>query len=435
MRYSALLIFACACNHQAPGAAAQQAAELRRAGQLPEAFAHYAGAVCVDTDNLDVAREFVATWDALGRPGEPAQRLDCQLPAGTAAYMRGLVATQLGEYAAAAEAFAAAFQSVATAARGDVRYRHGLAMLQAGDPAAVALLAESAVLAPERIEVRLALAQAHLKNGDAENAVRNVLGAADLELAPGDVPVAQNILRRAVVALAPPLSAGVEAELQEALGQLAQGRLALEDYARLQRIGDETGHPRVLTVVGIAALQLGALPDGQRLLDRAAALNPHDPDPPRALGLSLLAGERYSDAVVQLREALRRDPFDATVAAKLAGAAERVKDGAAAVAAYRALVRLEAGAPDHYLRLARLQRQTGDLVGAQLAVERAYGLDAHNISLLLERAVIHARLARSAPTPREREQAEQRTRASVRELLALAPEHPGASAILESLED
>lgn len=416
---------------------AERAGSLRRQGQLAEAFGALAEAVCADPSSrdLDTARAFVEVWRDLGQPGTPAARIAaCEIQPGVRSFIDGLAAATAGDLDTADRLLAAAQTQLPAAAHGELLYRRGLVALGAHRAAVAREYLEGATgLAPERAEIRLALSRAHLELGQFETVIGILRNLVKIAPSREDIERGHQLLRAAVRAAEVPLEDEIETRLEATLSALDRAELSREDLLAILVLANEVRHPRVLTVAGIAALRFGAEPEGARLLREATELNPLDPDPPRALGIALLAGDRANEALGPLRVAFGRDPLDSDLARYLGEAASAIGDREAAREAYRALVVLEPRVTDNHLWLARTERQLGDFVAAGHAVEVGYRLDAQSIPVLLERAVIHARLANTAPTQAERLAAARLTRESVAELLALAPGHPGAGAILDSL--
>ncbi|MEE8408455.1 MAG: tetratricopeptide repeat protein [Myxococcota bacterium] len=418
---------------------AQRADALRREGRLAEAYAAYAGVLCDHPGNgaqLDAARHYVETWHDLGQPGAPQARLeDCNLDPTVQAYVDGLVAGASGDIEAAHVALARAETTVAVAARGEVAYRRGLLDIGRNEPRlAQAHFDRAAGLEPERPEIRLALAQSLLDQARYDDAIAALRGLLAIETTRFDLDRARRIFRTAVKRSEPPLPDGVAQPINEILSALERGENAPGALERSQNLAAEVDHPRVLIVAGLVALQRGLKIEAGQFLNRAAMLNPIDPEPPRVLGTARYAAERPAEALAPLREAMRRDPFDVEVARMVATAAIAIEDTETARDTYRALIVLEPQIAEHYLWLARTERRLGRFGAARRAVERGCALDARNVLLLLELASVEMTLALSAPTAVERVDARQRAQSAVDQLLEVAPGHPGAVAILASLE-
>lgn len=427
------VVAGCASRAVSPRANAEA---LRRSGEPAGAYDAYAQWLCAGEADLAAAGAFVELWDELGRGGDPMLRLErCSVPPVQHHYASGLVAAIRGDFARADAALAAAQSAAADHELGDVVYRRGLVALRAERAAdAVAHLARAVAYQPSRVEPRLALAQALVGGGDFSAAVDSLRGL--LAISPGgpDLERARRILRAAVRGSVPPLEPAAEVVVQELLGALERGQVGEEHATRARELLDEVRHPHTLTAVGMIALRLGDLARGAALLQEAAQASPLDADPSRVLGASHYAADRPSLALAPLRAAAARDPFDAATQQALADCAIKLGQIEVALGAYRALAVLQPRTADHFLWLARLERRLGHLPAARLAVERGHAVEPQHVPLLVERASIEAQLVLLAESARERDQAEERARAAVADLLAVAPQHPGAEAILASLE-
>ena len=118
----------------------------------------------------------------------------------------------------------------------------------------------------------------------------------------------------------------------------------------------------------------------------------------------------------------------------LAAASASVGEDVTARDTYRALTLLDPEVADYHLGLARMERRLGRPEAARTAAERGCSLDPQSVPLLLELASIDAELVLKAISAVERDQARERTRAEVERLLRVAPNHPAAAAILESIK-
>jgi len=416
---------------------AQQAGKLQREGKQPEAYAAYGAALCAEPSSLALALELVQAWDALGQPGSPRAQLDdCPLDGATAAYLDGLADAAGGHTTEAEARLAEAEEATSDKARkAEIAYRRGIvAVRDEVFDEALASFERAAGWAPERVDIRLGMAKARLGLGQYAAVIDELRGMLSISPSPDDIQRGLQLVDATVRAAEPPLPEGIAADLEDLLSAIDRPQLDRPSMLRALDLGNELQHPRVLTVAGLAALRLGAESEGTKLLERAAALSPLDPDPPRFLGIYHYAAQRMAEALPYLRQAHQRNPLDDDVAQRLAEAATATGDHETARESYRALVILDPKIAEYRLRLARAERQLGDLDAAKRAVEAGYALDTKSIPMLLERAVINARLAHVAPTQVERDAAARLTRESVDELLEISPDHPGADSILQSLE-
>jgi tetratricopeptide (TPR) repeat protein len=429
-----LLLLSVGCAHGSGGSPAERADAAHRDGRLADAYEAYAEAVCAEPARLPLARRLVETWAELGRAGTPLVRIEaCNVAAGTRAYIEGLVAGARGDIDAADRAFARAEGELEE--RAEVVYRRGVVALNGGRAAdALGHLERAAGLDASRVDVRLAMAQALVELGRAPEAVAALGGLMALEPNRAEIERARRILGGAVRANEPAMPEGIESVLRDILSALEKGDSPPDVLARAQGLAAEVSHPRVLKVAGLVLLHRGLEAEARDRLLVAAEANPLDAEPWRVIGAAAFAADRVNEALAPLREAWQRDPFDVEVARMLARVAAAGGEDTLARDAYRALTVLEPGVADHRLWLARSERKLGRLEIARRAAERGSRLQPDHIPLLVELASIEAQLTLSAPTEGERERARERTHAAVERLLEVAPEHPGAAAILNSIE-
>ena len=438
MRWSVLLtlvsLVACAAPIEAGLDA--QAEALRRQGRPAESFALYGRALCASPGDLTLALHFVGVWHDLGGVGSVRASLEqCRLSDGVVAYIDGLAAGAQGDADLAETLLARAETLLAESQRAEIAYRRGIIALSGHQPELAQLaLDRAAGLAPARVDVRLALAQALMDRGQSAASIGVLRGIMAVRPTTDEIRRAHRMLQTAVARSEPALADDVDRSVRDLLAELERGQPTAETVARLQVLAAEVNHPRVLMVAGLAALRRGLQTEASRLLESAANLNPLDPAPWRALGSSYYATEHGSDALRPLREAFARDPFDIEVAQMLAAASASVGEDVTARDTYRALTLLDPEVADYHLGLARMERRLGRPEAARTAAERGCSLDPQSVPLLLELASIDAELVLKAISAVERDQARERTRAEVERLLRVAPNHPAAAAILESIK-
>lgn len=403
-------------------------------GRWADAYVASASALC-ETPTLERARERVQLWDRVGRPGEPRANLRCELDALLARYIDGLSTAARGQHQRAAELLATAARNALPEDRGELLYRAGVALSLGGHfEDAVAVLNTAAGADPRRIDIRLGLATAQLEALGPAPAIATLRSILSLAPRAREVDRARELLNRAVARSQPPMPPGLDVEVSRILAEIEKDQVSSETAVRLRGQIGQDPHPKLLTVAGLVSMKLGRLAEGSHYLVQAAAANPLDPEPLRSLGTTLYTAGQLERALPHLRDAAERDPFDIDTLKTLAEAAAAVGDIESAAGAYERLVVLEPLNPDHYLWIARMERRRGDLPSARRAAVRGCELVKRNIPLFLERASIEAQIALSASSSAERERASARTRDAVDALLDIAPGHPGAEPILESLE-
>lgn len=427
-------IVACSSNQEAVPDALAVAV---RAGDWPQAYVAATSRLCVES-NLDLARQTTELWDKAGRPSSPLYRLeDCSLDPGVLAYLEGMLAAARGAHAEAEAHFERASKRIGSdmELQAEIAYRRGIVLIRAEQwQSARAVLERGVALAPVRVDLRIALARATLDAVGPGPAVSEIRSVLMLSPQPDELDRARSLLVKAVQRSQPKLDARVENELELLLADLEKDALTDESRARVRTWTSRDPHPKTLTVAGLLMMKSGNLTEGSFYLERAAALNPLDPEPLRSLGSTLYAAGRTQLALPVLQRAHERDPFDVVLAKDLATAATEVDDNAVALAAYQHLAVLVPRDPDVFLWLARLRRRAGSLVEARRAARNGVALQDTSIPLVLELASIEAQLTLSAATTSERAAAAERTRRAVAALLKIAPAHPGAKPILESIE-
>ncbi len=403
-------------------------------GRWADAYVASADAVCVE-QTLGRARERVQLWDRVGRPGEPSANLSCTPDSLLLSYIEAMSDAVRGEHERAAGLLREAALDAPVEYRVEFLYRAGVALALGGSyDDAVVVQNEAAGADPRRVDVRIALAAAQLEAFGPEPAVRTLGGILSLSPQNEELERAREVLNRAVARSQPPIPPGLDEEVSNLLAEIEKDQVSAETAVRLRgQIGPDA-HPKLLTVAGLVLMKLGRLAEGSHYLVQAAQANPYDPAPLRSLGTTLYIAGQLERALPHLRDASKRDPFDVDTLKTFAEASAAVGDIESAAVAYDRLSVLEPRNPDHYLWIARMKRRRGDLPSARRAALRGCELVRQNIPLYLERASIEAQIALSATSSQERSRASARTREAVDALLEIAPGHPGAQPILDSIE-
>ncbi len=425
-----------ACGHLLPSSAIERGEVLAREGRAVEAYEAFAEAVCENPRDVRVATEFVEIWHQLGGVGDPAAKVSrCKVSEPVVLYIEGMRAAVAGRSRDADIALARALELSPPAYHAEIEYRRGLVALNAGNVDALSYLERAAGLAPARVDVRLAMARVLVDGEEYAEAVAVLRGVLALDVTPEEINKARRILGTAIDGAEPKLNPGVERTLQDILVGLEKGTPETTALVRAQALVEEVPHPRVLKVAALVALHRGLETEAVNRLEVAAELSPLDPEPWRILGMARHAGERANEAAAALGEAHRRDPFDVDVARVLASTSTQTQDFQTARDTYVDLTRLEPAVAEHYLLLARSERRLGRATAARRAAEAGVAISGQSVPLLLELASIEAQLALGAPTEDERRAARRRTEETIERLLEVAPDHPGAAAILASLEE
>jgi tetratricopeptide (TPR) repeat protein len=204
--------------------------------------------------------------------------------------------------------------------------------------------------------------------------------AGDIALAGGDFTKAGALFDRAA-ALAPhePAHAVGKARAALASGNLREARKSADGVLQ-----NEPDHADALQCLAAVAARQGDVDRAVELLDRAA-LTSKDAAALRAARSELLieAG-RPAQAADELRAYLASEPDDERAWASLAEALETLKDYPAAGQALEAALRLAPRSAALRVRLARVERKSGQLDHALDLLRQAEGLDPLEADLALE---------------------------------------------------
>lgn len=426
------------CTPAPAASSADRFATRLRQGKNIEAFALGRRLLCAQTrPDLGLARDVLAAWVELGRPGDPAQIVSqCQLLPVIGSYLEGMARGSSGEATAADAAFAqAAAATQEPTLLADILKRRALLALQTGDAAAALAFSQQATgHAPERADLRIVRARARLRIGELDRVVPELLAILVLNPAASHLQQAREVIGELARRSEEPLPEGVAQSVSKTLGELERPELEREMLLQTIALSATYEHPRVLTVAGMAALRIGATDEARRLLELAGRLNPYDPVALRTLGSALFLTKRQRESLAPLMQAVKRDPFHVETQTQLAEAAMHAKDWQTARDSYRHLVVLEPKNARFFLRLARLEGELGEVDRAAAAAERSFRLDGANSDVLLARAVAQAALLRQSEVAETQALARTRVTESLDLLEELAPSHPSLGALRSMLE-
>ncbi|HET6345755.1 MAG TPA: hypothetical protein VFH51_12540, partial [Myxococcota bacterium] len=311
------------CRHAAPEgpapSAREQARALERGGDVAAAGAAYAQLLCRGPSVADapaLARDWVQAWDTAGRPEDArAALLTCLQEPTLRAYVEALSAGAMANWQRAGAILAEAADTAPEPWRPELELRAGMVALHTGEAEKAFQHFDTARrLAPERIDIHLVAAQAHLGTRDYGRAIEALRPVLKLRPTATELERARRIFHGAVEEARPPLTAADNAALKDLLSILQQEQISQDDLQLALRIAERQPQPRLLTVAGLVALKGGARFAGTRLLEDAERAAPLDPDPPRLLGVASVAQATPDEALEPLLEAARRNPFDVEVA-------------------------------------------------------------------------------------------------------------------------
>lgn len=104
-----------------------------------------------------------------------------------------------------------------------------------------------------------------------------------------------------------PVSAPAD-QLEQARTHARAGRIAQAEAAYRAALGQNPGNAEALNFIAMCALARGELPDARRMLERAAELEPEQPEVWKSLGIVHLAADQAVDALAAFERALQLDP-------------------------------------------------------------------------------------------------------------------------------
>jgi len=204
--------------------------------------------------------------------------------------------------------------------------------------------------------------------------------AGELAIAVGEFPQAETLFDRAA-SLAPTEAVHLVGKAQAALaaGKLRDARRHAESALRLG--GDQADSLQCLATV---AARQGEPDLAIELLDRAATVAQDATALRRTRTRLLIEVGRADQAAQELREHLAAVPDDDEAWSALGQALEATQDFPAAGQALEAAMRLSPRSADLHVRLARVQRKSGQLDHALDLLQQAEGLDPLHPELALE---------------------------------------------------
>ncbi|MGH8213236.1 MAG: aspartyl/asparaginyl beta-hydroxylase domain-containing protein [Rhodanobacteraceae bacterium] len=122
--------------------------------------------------------------------------------------------------------------------------------------------------------------------------------------------------------------------LEQARTHARSGRIAQAEAAYRIALGTTADNAEALNFIAMCALARGELPDALRMLERAAELEPEQPEIRKSLGIVHLAADRAGEALVAFEHALQLDPLHFVARLHRGAALERLGRTYDAVASY-----------------------------------------------------------------------------------------------------
>ena len=122
--------------------------------------------------------------------------------------------------------------------------------------------------------------------------------------------------------------------VEQAREHARSGRVAQAEAAYRDALGANPDNAEALNFVAMCALARGELPDARRMLERAAELEPGQPEIRKSLGIVHLAADHPAEALVAFERALELDPHHFVARLHRGAALERLGRVYDAVASY-----------------------------------------------------------------------------------------------------
>ncbi|WP_295990178.1 tetratricopeptide repeat-containing glycosyltransferase family protein [Rugamonas sp.] len=177
-----------------------------------------------------------------------------------------------------------------------------------------------------------------------------------------------------------------QATMERAVALHQRGELAQAAALYLEVIDAEPDHPHALHMLGVYALQSGDLQAALDLIERAAALLPHEAAPQLNLGAVLKRLERYDAALACLRRALEIEPEHVTALNNYGSTLLAMGRGADALPWLERALRLDPAFADGWNNLGNALHELQRHAEALLCLDRALLLQAQHPQALFNRA-------------------------------------------------
>ncbi len=317
----------------------------------------------------------------------------------------------------------------------ELHYRLGLARLESEQYAeAVGPLRRAAELAPERAGVRLPLAKALHRTGDAAGAVAALGALVRMSPSPSEVTTARALMDQ----IADPFARfpkAAEPKLEEGLRYLREldaphpAIVAFEEILR--------DYPDLAVVHALMGLAWQRLDDAGRAVEefkRAIELAPEDGKNHFYLGELYLGRQRPEAAREHLERAVALNPLQDVAWFRLGDIHLEQRDLKAAGEAFRVLTYL---APDEEAprgKLALVRQLEGDWAGAERELMRVVDKNPDNLEFTLRLGILFTEQAKQSSRPEERREAAGKAERWLRKVLETQPENAVASRALQQLK-
>ena len=317
----------------------------------------------------------------------------------------------------------------------EYHYRLGLARLESEQyAAAVEPLRRAAELAPERAAIRLPLAKALHRTGDAPGAVASLSALVHMSPSPSEVATARTLMDQ----IADPFAhfpKAVEPKLEEGmryLQELDAPHPAILNFEEILR-----DYPDLAVVHALLGLAWQRLDDAGRAVEefkRAIELAPTDGKNPFYLGELYVARQRPEAAQSYLEKAVELNPLLDAAWFRLGDIYLDRRDLKAAGEAFRILTFLQPDAVPPRGKLALVRQLEGDWAGAERELMAVVDKDPDNVEFTLRLGVLFTEQARQSSRPEERREASAKAERWLLKVLEAQPENAVASRALQQLK-
>ncbi len=317
----------------------------------------------------------------------------------------------------------------------ELHYRLGLARLESEQyTAAVGPLRRAAELAPKRAGLRLPLAKALHRTGDAAGAVAALGALVRMSPNPSEVTTARALMDQ----IADPFARfpkAAEPKLEEGLRYLQEldaphpAIVAFEEILR--------DYPDLAVVHGLLGLAWQRLDDAGRAVEefkRAIELAPEDGKNHFYLGELYLGRQRPEAARPYLEKAVALNPLLDLAWFRLGDIHLERRDLKAAGEAFRVLTSLQ---PDEVAprgKLALVRQLEGDWASAERELMAVVGRDPENLEFTLRLGLLFTEQTKQSSRPEERREATGKAERWLRKVLEKQPENAVASRALQQLK-
>lgn len=401
---------------------------------LPLLEAEYARA----PEDLELARALTEAQVKAGRTDAwiaELQRRNAQAERAVNHYMLGLAyfsrASDAGAPAVAAFERALALKPNEP----EFHYRLGLARLESEQyAAAVEPLRRAAELSPERAGIRLPLAKALHRTGDASGAVKALGTLVRMNPSPSEVATARALMNQ----IADPFARfpkAAEPKLEEGMRYLQEldapnpAIVAFEEILR--------DYPDLAVVHSLLGLAWQRLDDAGRAVEefkRAIELAPEDGKNHFYLGELYLARQRPEAARPYLEKAVELNPMLDLAWFRLGELHLERRDLKAAGEAFRVLTHLEPDEKAPRGKLALVLQLEGDWAGAERELMTVVDKDPEDVEFTLRLGILFTEQARQSSRLEERREAAGKAEYWLRKVLETQPENAVASRALQQLK-